>query len=128
MRYKGLAFSSIMVLALFLSTAALATEAHQGKGAAAVPDGQTAGTAASATEAHQGKVLSAGAGKLTMTDLKGSTRQTHEVAANAQIMCDGKKCGLSDVKTGDMVMVTLDKNGDKTVATKIEAKSADSSS
>jgi len=105
MRYKGLAFCfASMALALFLSTAALAAETYQGK------------------------VLSAGAGKLTITDLKGNAQQTHEVAANAQIMCDGKKCGLSDVKTGDMVMVTLDKNGDKTVATKIEAKSADRSS
>lgn len=105
MRYKGLSFCfASLALALFLSTTALAAETFQGK------------------------VLSAGAGKLTITDTKGNMQQTHEVAANAQIMCDGKKCGLSDVKTGDMVLVTVDQNGNKTVVTKVEVKSADSSS
>jgi Cu/Ag efflux protein CusF len=105
MRYKGLSFCfASLALALFLGTTALAAEAVQGK------------------------VLSAGAGKLTIADLKSNMQQTHEVAANAQIMCEGKKCSLSDVKTGDLVLVTVDQNGNKAVVTKIEVKSADSAS
>ena len=49
-------------------------------------------------------------------------------SSSAQIICEGKKCGLSDVKMGDLVQVTGDKQGDKTVATKIEVKKADSAS
>lgn len=118
MQYKGLSFCfALLALVLFMGTAALADETHQDKGI-------TAG----AGETHQGKVIAAGAGKLTMEDMRGNMQYTHEVAPNAEIMCEGKKCGLSDVKMGDMVQVTIDKQGDKTVATKIEVKKANSSS
>jgi hypothetical protein len=118
MRYKGLSFCfALLALVLFMGTAALADETLQGKGI-------TTG----AGETHQGKVIVAGAGKLTMEDMMGNMQYTHEVAPNAEIMCEGKKCGLSDVKMGDMVQVTVDKQGDKTVVTKIEVKKADRSS
>src|SRR5713101_1531591 len=118
MRYKGLSFCfALLALVLFMGTAALAAdETQQGKGITAGAD-----------ETQQGKVIVAGAGKLTMEDMRGNMQYTHEVAPNAQIICEGKKCGLSDVKMGDLVQVTIDKQGDKTVATKIEVKKADSS-
>ena len=131
MRYKGLSFYfAPLALALFMSTVALAAEIYQGKGiiAGAAETQQGKSTAAGAAETQQGKVIVAGAGKLTMEDMRGNMQYTHEVAPNTQIICEGKKCGLSDVKMGDLVQVTVDKQGDKTVATKIEVKKADSAS
>jgi len=144
MRYKGLSFCfALLALVLFMGTTVLAGETQQGEGITAgvgetqQSKGITAGvgethqgknTAASAGETQQGKVIVAGAGKLTMEDMKGNMQYTHEVASNAEVMCEGKKCGLSDVKMGDLVKVTLDKQGDKTVVTRIEVKKADSAS
>jgi hypothetical protein len=79
-----------------------------------------------AADMHQGKVVEVGAGKLTMTDTAGKNQHTHEVATNAAVTCEGKMCGLSDVKVGDMVTVTTDMKDGKTMATKIEAKKAGS--
>lgn len=80
----------------------------------------------SAPAMHQGKVVEVGSSKLTMTDMADKNQHTHEVATNATITCEGKACGLSDVKVGDMVTVTTDTKDGKTVATKIEAKKASS--
>jgi len=85
-----------------------------------------ASTPARAADTHQGKVVEVGAGKLTMTDVAGKNQHTHEVTSDAAITCESKTCGLADVKAGDMVTVTLDKKGDKTVVTKVEAKKAGS--
>ncbi len=79
-----------------------------------------------AADMHQGKVVEVGAGKLTMTDMAGKNQHSHEVATDAAITCEGKKCGLSDVKAGDMVTVTTDTKDGKTMATKIEARKAGS--
>jgi hypothetical protein len=132
MQYKGLSFCfALLALVLFMGTAALAAdETQQGKGitAGASETHQDKAITAGASETHQGKVIVAGAGKLTMEDMTGNMQYTHEVAPNAEIMCGGKKCGLSDVKMGDMVQVTVNTQGDKTVVTKIEVKKADSAS
>jgi hypothetical protein len=81
---------------------------------------------AGAADIHQGKVVEVGVGKLTMTDMAGKNQHSHEVATDAAISCEGKKCGLSDVKVGDMVTVTTDTKDGKTMATKIEARKAGS--
>src|SRR6266849_6771197 len=81
---------------------------------------------AGAADMHQGKVVEVGAGKLTMTDMAGKNQHSHEVATEAAITCEGKKCGLSDVKACDMVTVTTDTKDGKTMATKIEARKAGS--
>jgi hypothetical protein len=73
---------------------------------------------------HQGKVVGVGAGTLTMTDTAGANQHTHEVAANAIILCENKPCGLTEVKTGDTVTVTTDTKDGKPVATKIEVRKA----
>jgi hypothetical protein len=99
------------VLSVFLVTLALTVWASAPAGAA---------------DMHQGKVVEVGAGKLTMTDMAGKNQHSHEVATDAAISCEGKKCGLSDVKVGDMVTVTTDMKDGKTMATKIEAKKAGS--
>src|SRR5262245_591208 len=131
MRYKGLSFCfALLALVVFISPVALAEETLQSKSitddAGETPQGK--GVTAGAVETQQGKVIVAAAGKLTMEDMKGNMHYTHDVAPNAEIMCEGKKCGLSDVKMGDMVQVTINKQGDKTVVTKIEVTKADHSS
>jgi hypothetical protein len=75
---------------------------------------------------HQGKVVEVGAGQLRMADMAGKKHHSHEVATDAAITCEGKKCGLSDVKVGDMVTVTTDTKDGKTLVTKIEASKAGS--
>jgi hypothetical protein len=71
-----------------------------------------------ASGTHTGIVVSAGVGKLTMTDQDGANEHVHDVAADAKISCDGKECKLEDLKKGCTVKVTMkDKK-----AVKIEAK------
>jgi len=62
-----------------------------------------------AANSHKGKVVEAGGGKLTMTDMEGKNQHSHEVPSDATILCDGKKCGLEDLKAGSTVKVTLEK-------------------
>lgn len=85
-----------------------------------------AGTPVMAADSHQGKVVEVSAGKLTMTDMAGKNQHTHDVASDAAVSCEGKTCGLTDVRAGDIVTVTIDTKDGKTVATKVEAKKAGS--
>ena len=70
---------------------------------------------------HEGKVVSAGDGKLTMTDKDGSHKMTHAVSSSAKITCDGKECKLSDLKEGYFVKVWYSDDKEKT-ATRIQAR------
>lgn len=79
-------------------------------------------TMTSAAETRQGKVLAAGYGKLTIIEATSHTQLTQDVAADAAILCENKTCDLADVKAGDMVTMTMDKDGGKSVVTKIEVK------
>jgi hypothetical protein len=76
-----------------------------------------------AEKTHEGMVVTAGDGKLAMTDKDGSNKHTHNVAVDAKITFDGKEVKLEDLKEGNFVKVTTntDDNG-KTWAIKIEAK------
>jgi len=71
---------------------------------------------------HAGKVVSAGAGKLTMTTPDGKNQHTHEIPADAAITCGGKKCALEDLKADAAVTVTMDKKGDQTVVTAVSVQ------
>lgn len=84
----------------------------------------TTAIAAEEGESHEGKVVSAGGGKLTMTDKDGKNEHTHEVAADAKISLDGKESKLEDLQKGTSVKVSTAKKGDKTVVVKIEGKKA----
>ncbi len=77
-----------------------------------------------AATTHKGKVVEAGGGKLTMTDPAGKNQHTHDIPADATILCGGKKCSLDDLKAGTAITVTLDKKDAQTVVTKISAKKA----
>ena len=77
----------------------------------------SASIAAKDDATHSGVVVSAGEGKLTMSDKDGKNEHSHDVAADAKVSCDGKECKLEDLKKGASVKVTIkDKK-----ATKIEA-------
>jgi hypothetical protein len=80
------------------------------------------GCASPVAETHQGKVVTAGDGKLTMTDMAGGNQHAHEVASGATITCGGKTCGLAELKAGFTVTVTTEKRGESTIVTKIEAQ------
>jgi hypothetical protein len=84
------------------------------------------GCASPTAEVHQGKVVTAGVGKLTMTDVAGQNQHTHDVASDVTITCGGKPCGLSELKAGVTITVTTEKRGDQTVVSKIEAQEASS--
>ncbi len=63
---------------------------------------------------HTGVVVSVADGKLTMTDKDGKNEHSHTVAKDAKITCDGKDCKLDDLKKGQTVTVTVEKQGDDT--------------
>jgi hypothetical protein len=71
-------------------------------------------------KSHEGLVVSAAAGKLTMTMSDGSKKHSHEVGTDAKVTIDGKPAKLEDLKEGFHIKVTQD---DKKMVTKIEASS-----
>jgi hypothetical protein len=75
-----------------------------------------------ARETLEGKVIKAAAGKLTIVDRQDKNEQSHSVASDAVITCDGKACKLDDLAEGMWVKATTQKKGDRTLVTKIEAK------
>jgi hypothetical protein len=74
-----------------------------------------------ADDTHQGTVVKAANGKLTMKHKDGGAEHSHTLAPDAKVTIDGKPAKLEDLKAGYSITVTT-KPGDKTVATKIEAK------
>ena len=80
--------------------------------------------AADKNETHQGIVVTAGDGKLTMTDKDGKKEHTHDVGPDVKISCDGKECKLNEIKKGFTVTVTVTTTtkDDKKTVTRIEAK------
>ncbi len=71
---------------------------------------------------HTGIVVGVEGTTLTMTDKDGKNEHTHAVPASAAITCDGKACALKDLKKGMLVAVTVEKQGEKNVVTRIDAK------
>jgi hypothetical protein len=64
-----------------------------------------------ADKTHEGKVVSAGNGKLVMTDNEGKNEHTHAIAATTKITIDGKDAKLADLKAGEHIKVTQDGAG-----------------
>jgi hypothetical protein len=90
---------AVLALLLFVSAPALADD---------VKDLKT----------HEGKVVSITGNKLVMS--ANGKEHTHEVAADAKITCDDKKCKLDDLKPGMRIRVSTLKDNAKR-ALKIEA-------
>jgi hypothetical protein len=69
---------------------------------------------------HVGKLVSVKGQDFTM-EVKGGKKHNHTLAKDAMILdVDGKECKLADLKTGQLIRVTT-KEGDKVIATKVEA-------
>jgi hypothetical protein len=63
-----------------------------------------------------------------MTDSAGENQHSHEVPAEATILCGGKKYGLEDLKARSRVKVMLAKKGDQVVVTMIREGKAQKAS
>ena len=77
-----------------------------------------------ADDTHEGTVVKAENGKLFMKHKDGGKEHSHTLAPDAKITIDGRPAKLEDLKAGFSITVTT-KPGDKTIATKIEAKTKD---
>lgn len=75
-----------------------------------------------AAERHEGKVVEANNNKLTMTNMDGSNKHTHDVASDAKITREGKTAKLEDLKKGDTVDVLLGDRGGKEMAIELAAR------
>ena len=69
------------------------------------------GSALAADKTHEGLVVSAGEGKLVMTDKDGKNEHSHMVASATKVTLDGKDAKLIDLKKGDAVKVSTDPEG-----------------
>lgn len=68
---------------------------------------------AEGTKTHAGVVVSAADGKLTMSMSDGS-EHSHLIGANVAITIDGEAAKLTDLKKGDKISVTTDKESQVT--------------
>jgi hypothetical protein len=74
-----------------------------------------------ARQTLMGNIDSVTTGSITVKATDGEM-QTYKVEATARITLDGKRATLDDLKTGDAVMVTTQKQRDVIVATAIAAR------
>jgi hypothetical protein len=88
--FTRLLMTCVAALALTVLTTSAAWAKAEGKG-----------------DTHSGVVVSAGAGKLTMSGKDGKVEHSHDVAKDAKISCNGKDCKLEDLKKGTAVTVTM---------------------
>jgi hypothetical protein len=80
-------------------------------------------TIAAEPETHTGKVVSAGDGKLVMTDADGTNEHTHAITDTCKITLDGQPAKLEDLKEGNAVTVTTEEQDGKDVVTAVAATS-----
>jgi len=77
--------------------------------------------------ANADRVVTAGYGQLTVAVAGGPNEKTHEVAANADVILDGKPAALEELDTGDAVKLTTEKKEDGAeIVKKIDATSKES--
>ena len=81
-----------------------------------------------ADDTHSGVVVSAGDGKLTMTDKDGKNEHTYTVAKDAKITSNGKESKLENLKKGTTVVVVVVVTGDTKAISSIDATPASDSS
>lgn len=75
------------------------------------------------TRVHKGTVVSVSPDTLVTQGISGKKKEhTYTVAPTADVTCETQPCKLTDLKAGEQVTVTVEKQGDgKALATKIEA-------
>src|SRR5262245_14743588 len=64
-------------------------------------------SAAADEKSHEGVVVSAGDGKLVMTDASGGKEHSHKIGPAAKITVDGKAGKLEDLRKGMKIRVTM---------------------
>ena len=74
---------------------------------------------------HEGKVVKVDGAKLTMTDKEGKKEYAHVVPATAKITLDGKAATLDQLKPGNKLKVTIEKQDEKVMIVSIEARTTD---
>jgi sporulation protein YlmC with PRC-barrel domain len=84
------------------------------------------GSYAIADDTHKGKLVEIGKGKLTMTDMDGKSRHTHDLASDLKITMNGKTAKMDDLKKDAVIEVTVEKKDGKSVVTKLEARGGES--
>src|SRR5579864_7239267 len=109
MLYRALPLSLVALgLALFVGASVIADEAKK------VQRGNV----------HKGTVVSVTADQLVMKDQPKDGAEakewTYKLADNAKVMCDGQKCKIEDLKSGQKVRVTT-KKGDSQTAVRVES-------
>jgi hypothetical protein len=104
-------------LALFSSTPSWA----QNTGNQTPPAGVGQANPANAGRPMERKFVEAeGNDKFIVTDLNGRNEYTHTLDRDAQVMCDGRACKLSDLKRGTLIRVWHSPT-DKEMVIKVEA-------
>jgi len=78
---------------------------------------------AGASQSHEGLVVSAKDGALTMTDVNGSNKHTHNIAKDVNIQLNGKAATLNDLHQGDFVTVTVNDRDGKDFVAAVHAES-----
>jgi len=73
-----------------------------------------------------GKLVQAANGEIIMTDMQGNDKHSHRLAADAQIIINGQKAAIGDLKPGDAIRVVT-KEGDENTVTKVEVKGGSAS-
>ena len=76
------------------------------------------------TRVHKGTVVSVSTDTLVTQGISGRKKEhTYAIAPAADVICETKPCKLTDIKAGEQVTVTVEKQQDgRTLATKIEAR------
>ena len=79
---------------------------------------------AGVTRVHKGTVVAVSADKLVAQGLSGKKKEhTYTVSPTASVTCEGEPCKLTDLKGGEQVSLTVEKQQDgSAIATKIEAQ------
>lgn len=67
------------------------------------------------------KVVSVGENELTVAKGEQDTPTTHEVAPDAEVVLNGEPAALDDIRPGDAVRLTTEKQGERELVVKIEA-------
>jgi hypothetical protein len=67
------------------------------------------------------KVVSVGENELTVAKGEQDTPTTHEVAPDAEVVLNGDPAALDDIRPGDAVRLTTEKQGERELVVKIEA-------
>ncbi|HJY81156.1 MAG TPA: hypothetical protein VKK81_08740 [Candidatus Binatia bacterium] len=102
--------SVVFLLAMFINTVVLAADGGP------------------ITRVHRGTVVTVSADQIVTQGSSGQKKEhTYTVAPTVAVTCEAKPCKLTDIRAGERVTITTEKQQDgKAIATKIEVQKANS--